>query len=484
MKLFGKILAPLRLAIRHRLHPSQLVVLSFALVILIGSVLLYLPVSTAPGSRIRYVDALFTAVSATCVTGLVVVDTGTVFSVFGQLVILGCIQIGGLGLMTFTTVFMASFGYRLAITDRIAIQESFHHTPMGKLGTLIKYIVIATLITEAIGALLLAVYWIVVERFESVGQTVYHAIFHSVSAFCNAGFSLYPDNMMGFQGDAVVQLITAALIIAGGLGFLVGLDIKEYLQQRLFHRYWSRAVRERVESIRPRARLSVHTRLVLISTLILLVIGTVSYYFLERRGAFSGMGFGTAWMNAFFCAVTPRTAGFNTIDYAQFGGPALLCTMVLMFIGANPGSCGGGIKTSTFGLLVAYSISRWRGYQRLHLFGRTVPQESIDKGAAVVVAAVALIIIASSALMLTETRGTTAAESQREMLGILFETISAFGTVGLSLGQTLILTDPGKLIVSAVMFIGRTGPLTLALAIRLKQRREHYRFAEENIMVG
>ncbi|HSE98668.1 MAG TPA: potassium transporter TrkG, partial [Blastocatellia bacterium] len=289
---------------------------------------------------------------------------------------------------------------------------------------------------------------------------------------------------IGFQRDWVVQLITSGLIIVGGLGFLVGLDVKEYIQQKVFHRFWSSGVRERVESIRPRARLSVHTKLVLISTALLLAIGTVSYYLLERRGTFAGLGEATAWVNAFFCSVTPRTAGFNTIDYTQLSGAALLCTMVLMFIGANPGSCGGGIKTSTFGLLVAYSISRWRGFRMLHLFGRTVPQESIDKGAAVVVAAVALIILASSALMVTETRGATAAESQGVMLGILFETISAFGTVGLSLNQTALLSDAGKIIVSIVMFMGRTGPLTLALAISIKERRTQYRFAEENVMVG
>ena len=222
MRLLGNILIQVRLAIRRNFHPTQLVVISFALVILVGTLLLSLPVAAAPNTDVRLVDALFTAVSATCVTGLIVIDTGTAYSVFGQMVILACIQIGGLGLMTFTTVFMATFGYRLAITDRVAIQESFHHTPMGKLGTLIKYIVIATFITEAIGAALLAGYWIIVERFSSAGEALYQAVFHSISAFCNAGFSLHADNMIGFQRDWVVQLVTSGLIIVGGSAFLWG----------------------------------------------------------------------------------------------------------------------------------------------------------------------------------------------------------------------------------------------------------------------
>jgi trk system potassium uptake protein TrkH len=470
--------------VRRRLHPPQLIVLSFALIILIGTLLLSLPVATRSGNRLPFVDALFTATSATCVTGLTVTDTATTFSVFGQLVILSCIQIGGLGLMTFTTVFMAIFGQRLAIADRVAIQESFHHTPTGNLATLIKYIVVATFTIEAIGALALTTYWLRVDRFPTAGETIYQAVFHSVSAFCNAGFALFADNLIGFQSDSFVLLVISTLIIVGGLGFLVGLDIKEYIQQVFFHRFLSRGARERIEAIRPRPRLSLHTKLVLITTATLLVIGTVSYYVLERRGALGRFNEGEAWLNAFFCSVTPRTAGFNAIDFAGLGGAALLCTMVMMYIGASPGSTGGGIKTSTFGLLVAYSVSRLGGHRRLHLFNRTVPVESVDRSAAVVVASIALIILASSALMVTETRGAAPGESQDKMVSLVFETISAFGTVGLSLGLTPLLTATGKIIIVLVMFMGRTGPLTLALAVTARQRRAQYRYAEENVMVG
>jgi trk system potassium uptake protein TrkH len=470
--------------IRRYVQPAQLVVLSFALVIILGTILLSLPIATRSGNGLRVIDAFFTAVSATCVTGLAVVDTGTTFSVFGQIVILACIQIGGLGLMTFTTVFLVITGRKLAIADRIAIQESFTHTPAGEIKTIVKYIIVASFVIEAIGALLLTVHWSLSQRFASIGETIYHAVFHSISAFCNAGFALYPDSLTGFQRDAPTIFILSVLIITGGLGFLVGLDIKEYIQMRLFHRFWSQPVKDRVDSIRAMPRLSLHTKLVLITTLALLIIGTVSYFILERNGLFAGMNVGAAWLNAFFCSVTARTAGFNSIDFAHMGASGLLCTMVLMFIGASPGSTGGGVKTSTFGLLVAYSITRRRGFINLNIFNRTVAPESVDKAGAVVISAIALIILAGSFLMASETLRLQPEASHTAFVGIIFETISAFATVGLSLSQTPLLTDPGKIMICIVMFIGRTGPLTLALAISRRRRRTQLRYAEENVMVG
>jgi trk system potassium uptake protein len=473
-----------RRLIRRHLKPPQLVVLSFTLVIAAGTALLSLPAATRAGEPLPVVDAFFTAVSATCVTGLAVVDTGSVFSTFGQLVILACIQVGGLGLMTFTTVLLTVFGRRLAIADRVIIQESFHHTPTGKITTIIKYIVVATFAVEASGAAMLTIHWLRAGRYATFGETLYSAVFHSISAFCNAGFSLHADSLTGFRGDFVSLAVFSALIIVGGLGFLVGLDLKEYVQLRWLRRLWSAETQARVLALGRRPRLSVHTKFVLITTGLLLAVGTVSFYLLERGGTLAGMTTAEAWANAWFLSVTPRTAGFNTVDYAQLGGAGLLCTMVLMFIGASPGSTGGGVKTSTLALLVAYSVARWRGHARLHAFNRTIPGDSIDRASAVVVAALALLIVASSALMATETAGDTAEQSRREFLPVLFEAVSAFGTVGLSVGQTPILTAPGKLIVAALMFMGRTGPLTLALAISLRRPRAQYRYAEENIMIG
>jgi trk system potassium uptake protein TrkH len=339
-------------------------------------------------------------------------------------------------------------------------------------------------VIEAIGAFLLTLWWSATGRFSSLGETIYHAVFHSISDFCNAGFALYPDSLMGFQSDAPTVLIISSLIIIGGLGFLVGLDVKEFLQFLFFRRFWSNRVKQRVDAVRSRARLSVHSKLVLITTFALLLVGMVSYFLLERRGLFVEMNTGTAWLNAFFCSVTVRTAGFNTIDFAQMGASGLLCTMVLMFIGAGSGSTGGGVKTNTFGLLVAYSITRWRGFVNLNIFNRTIARESIDKAGAVVVAAIALIILAGSFLMATETYSLNPEASHSAFVSIIFETISAFSTVGLSLGQTADLTIPGKLVICLVMFVGRTGPLTLALAISRRRRRTQLRFAEENVMIG
>lgn len=466
------------------LQPGQIVALSFAAVIAAGTLLLSTPAATKTGERMPFIDALFTATSATCVTGLVVVDTGSYFSTFGQLVILACIQIGGLGLMSFTTVYTVLAGRRLAIADRIAIQESFHHTPTGRPRVLVVYMMVATAVIELLGAALLAARWLWIGKFPTVGETLYQALFHSISAFCNAGFALFADNAIGFQQDPYVLFVFMGLITLGGIGFLVGLDIKEYIQHRFFSHRWSRRVRERVDAIRPRPRMSVHSKFVLITSAALIVIGTITFYVLERHHLFAELSETDALINSLFCAVTPRTAGFNAVDYAAMGGAALLCTMVLMFIGASPGSTGGGIKTSTFGLLIAYSISRWRGEARLHAFKRTIPQESIDRAASVVVASIATVILGASFLMAVETYGLAPEQSQRELVGIAFEAISAFATVGLSMGETPQLTPLGKLATTVLMFVGRTGPLTLALAISLKRRRSRYQYAEENLMVG
>lgn len=482
---------PVKAAVRRRLtwlpqnlHPAQLVVLSFAAVIALGTTVLASPAATANGEPLRPIDAFFTAVSATCVTGLTVVDTATRFSTLGQVAILICIQIGGLGLMTLTTVFMLATGKRMAIADRLAIQESFYHSPTGKLGPLILYIVASTLLTEAVAAGALAWWWLRTGLHTDLGAALYSAVFHSVSAFCNAGFSLHSENAIRFQSDPFVIAVFSFLIISGGLGFLVGLDVKEYVQQRYLRQFWPERVRQRVEAIRPRPRISLHTKFVLTTTAALLLIGTISYYGLERNGVLREMSAPVAWMNAWFCSVVARTAGFNTIDYAQLGGPALLCTMVLMFIGASPGSTGGGVKTSTFGLLVTHALYRWRGHSGPHAFRRSIPPDTIERATAVTISAVAVIILASSFLMAAEARTPTASESQARFLPVMFETFSAFATVGLSMNYTAGMTDVGKIVVAAVMFLGRIGPLTVALAAGRRTKRQKFTYAEENVMVG
>lgn len=471
------------LLLRQRLNPTQIVILSYLFVILTGTILLSLPFATVSGERMPLIDAFFTTVSAASVTGLVVVDTGTYFSIFGQLVILICIQIGGLGLMAFTTIFVVTLGHRLAIADRLAILQSFHHSQTSNIKRLIKYVVLFTLGAEGLGAVVLFTDWTIQGRFSSWGETLYHAVFHSISAFCNAGFSLNNDSFVGYSTNYVTVLTLSLLIVSGGLGFLVAMEVKEYLHNIVKDKQAKGHSNYQGVSIK-RPKLTIHSKFVLIVTASLLIIGTLSYYALERNGLFADMSTGEAWLNALFCSVTARTAGFNTVDYGGMSGAALLCTIVLMFIGASPGSAGGGVKTSTFGVLVAYSLSRWFGHRKLNVFGRTIPQLSIDRAAGVVISAVALIILAASLLMAFETYGMPAAESQANFLGIIFETVSAFATVGLSMGQTQSLDVFSKIVLSVMMFLGRIGPLTLALAIGPKENSTQIHYAEENIMVG
>lgn len=462
-------------------HPARLIVTSFLLVIGLGTFLLWLPVSVSDGRPLKLVDAFFTAASATCVTGLTVFPVGEKLSLFGQLVLLACIQVGGLGLVTFTTIFLVASGKRLAIAERTAIQDTFQYERDTQLRTLLLYVVRSTLLIEGLGALALTIAWSRQGLFPSIWQTAYYAVFHSVSAFCNAGFSLFPDSLIRFRSDTFVLLSFCALIVSGGLGFIVGFDLWRAFRQVIQN---FGPARRRAGEPRRLPRLSVQTRLVVLTTAVLLAFGTLTILLLERGGVFRTMTLGDALLNAFFCSVTPRTAGFNTVDYAAMGGPALAWTMMLMFLGASPGSTGGGIKTSTFALMVANSWSSIRGELRLNLFKRTIPQETVAKASSVIMAAAITVVLAATALMTLEHWGTGPQESQRNLLPLLFETISAFGTVGLSLGITETLTSPGKLLLVLVMLIGRIGPLTLGIAISMRRRRPLYEYAKENVMVG
>ncbi|MBL8231074.1 MAG: hypothetical protein JNL98_21460 [Bryobacterales bacterium] len=465
------------------LKPAELIALSFAGVIGTGTLLLWSPAAVT-GERLTLVDAFFTAVSATCVTGLSVFDVASRLSLFGQLVLLACIQVGGLGLMTLTTLFVAMLGGRVGVCDRIAIQESYHHSPTGQVRSLIIHVALATALAEGVGALLLFAHWTSIGRIPQWTDRAYQAIFHSISAFCNAGFALYADNMVGFAGDFFTQAVISGLIVTGGIGFLVSLDLREYLLQQYLQRAPGSRLHKRFDVRKSRPRVSVHTKIVLCVSALLLVIGTVSYFLLERRGVLANMSTLQAWWNAWFCAVTARTAGFNTVDYAQMSGPALMCTMALMFIGASPGSTGGGIKTSTFGVLVAHAFFRLRGRPKLHAFGRTIPEETIERSHAIVVSAIAVVVLAASVVIEAETQRYGSKQSRELFLPVLFETISAFGTVGLSMNFTATLSTLGKLVIAAVMFIGRVGPLTMGVAVASRTRQENYQYAEENIMVG
>lgn len=457
---------------RRFFTPVRITAASFVLLILTGTALLSLPAAVTGDRGLDFVNAFFISTSAVCVTGLSPLDLSREFSIFGQLVVLLLVQIGGLGLMTLTTVAYYFIGWRLPIINRVIIETTFHHSPTNQIKKLIKRILIFTFAFEFVGFLCLFFYWLAQGRFDSAGQTAWFAGFHSVAAFTNAGFSLFPDNLIGFRHDFFVQTVITTLTVCGGIGFLVAFELEEYVRRKFF------------APSRPAFALSIQSKLALTTTFVLILAGTILIFLLERGGAFAAFSTAEALLNSYFFSVITRTAGFNTMEMSQFGGASVVVMMILMFIGASPGSTAGGIKTITFGLLAAYTASRLRGERRLHLWKRTVPQQSVDKAGAVVVAAVGTVFTAVFLLMLTETRGASATESRAEFLPIVFETVSAFGTVGLSLDFTGKLTDAGKMILAVVMFIGRVGAISLALAIGHQAQPRKFSYAEETVMIG
>lgn len=402
-----------------------------------------------------------------CVTGLTVVDTGARFSPFGQAVVLALIQLGGLGLMTFAVFVGVVLGRKVAFTDRMVIQDSMHHTPVAGVRRLVRYVLTFTLAVEAAGAALL---WVRFRGQFPAGEAVWQSLFHSVSAFCNAGFTLLPDNLVRYRGDPLVNLAVTGLVVVGGLGFLVNMELWDLLRARL------RGGRAPL--------LTLHARLVLVVSAALLGVGMVAFLLLEWENVLRGMPLGERLLASWFQSVTPRTAGFNTIDYGQVSPDTLFFTIFLMFVGASPGSTGGGIKTTTFGLLVALVVARWRGRGRATLFHRTIPHAVMDRALTIVLLAWALVSLAVGLLVFTETHGRPFAAAEPRFLALMFEAVSAFGTVGLSTGITPSISASGKLVLVALMFVGRVGPLTLVLAVGPRQERGRFRYAEENVMVG
>ncbi|MCG6944010.1 MAG: TrkH family potassium uptake protein [Deltaproteobacteria bacterium] len=459
----ARFLAPKR---SRFITPVNLPLLSFAGLILVGTVLLMLP-HAANGPRLTPVDALFTATSATCVTGLVVVDTGSRLSLFGQWVVLILIQCGGLGIMTFSTVLILLMTGRFSFIQRSVIQDTFTHSPDTRLPSLVLHVVVFTLVLEAAGAAMLFL------RFSEMyhpGRALYMAIFHAISAYCNAGFGLYSQSLMDFSSDPLVSLTVALLIICGGIGFLVVLELKSIL----FRSHKARRAR----------RISVHSKLVLTITALLLIVGTMGFLALEWNQSMARLSLPAKVLAAFFQSVTTRTAGFNTLDFGKMANVTLLFTILLMFIGAASGSTGGGIKVNTLGVLFALSRSRLRGEESTSIFRRTLTAETVGRAISVFVVAVIVIYVATMALTVSELGTTIHGESRGLFLELLFEVVSAFGTVGLSVGITSKLSTLGKLILVVVMYIGRLGPLSIAVALSGREPRSKIQYAEENVMIG
>ena len=450
------------MARRRPLSPSQFLASSFLAIIVGGGVLLSLPFAAAEGRQVAIIDAFFTSVSAVCVTGLVVVDTPVDYSLFGQAVVLLLIQAGGLGYMTLSTVLVSAMGRSVTLQERLTLQEALNVQDMEGLvrfaGTVLKL----TLAIEGLGAAILTVRWLAVM---SPGEALWHGVFHAVSAFNNAGFALWSNNLVSWQGDVTVNLVITSLIIAGGLGFFV----------------WAELLGRRHRQV----RLSVHTRLVLVATAALLAVGTIAVLVLEWNnprtlGAMSG---GDRVLAAYFQSVTARTAGFNTIDIGAMTAPALFVMMALMFIGASPGSTGGGVKTTTFSITLAALWATVRGADDTVLFKRRLAAEVVAK--AFFISLIAFVALNAVAWLLLLTEG-------RDLLKTLFETTSAFGTVGLSMGEpgapvslSAFFSSTGKLLIMAMMFIGRVGPLTLAIAVAKRAgARPRLQYPEGKILIG
>lgn len=434
--------------------------ISFAGLIAVGTILLLFPQATH-GESLSLVDALFTATSATCVTGLIVVDTGTKFTLFGQLVILVLLQLGGLGIMTFSTFFLYLLGSRLTLGTRDILQESYSQMPIDNFRGLLKTIFLATISIEMVGAFILTV------RFLSdmpLQKSIYFGIFHSISAFCNAGFALFSDSFISYKGDLVINLTLLLLIIMGGLGFIVIFELRHQHSFQL-------------------KKISLHSRLVLTITALLILGGTVLFFVLEYQNTIKNLPWGSKILVSLFQSITTRTAGFNSIDISLLSNPTLFVFILLMIIGASPGSCGGGIKTTTFAIIVSFITSRFRNRENVNLFFRKVPSHIVSKAVSISFFTLVLIILGTSLLLISELAEVSHQESRGMFLELLFEVTSAFGTVGLSTGSTANLTPLGRVIIVFLMFVGRLGPLTIALAIGRKDKL-HYKYAEENVLVG
>lgn len=438
------------------LSPSQLVAVSFLGLIGLGTVLLWLPWSHGDTPR-DFLDALFTATSAVCVTGLVVVDTGAGWSPFGQAVILVLIQLGGLGLLTFGTLLAVATGRRLGVGHTLRIQKEVSAVDLGSIGRLLRAIAVIVVGTEVVGAL--ALYGPMAADVGAL-RGVWHAVFHSVSAFNNAGFALYPDSLSRYVGNPLVSFAVMILIILGGLGFVVIVNLEQ---------------RFRVDR---RVRLTLHTKMALSLTGFLIVVSFAVLLVFEwtNPATLADLPVGERLLATLFQAVTPRTAGFNTLDYGQMAPASLVLTMLLMFIGGNPGSTAGGIKTVTFFVLVLGVWSVVRGRPEATVFGRRLHTRTVVRAGAIVTGAV---LLAGAALTLL-----ALVEPDIDFLALLFETVSALGTVGLSLGITDDLGGAGRLIIVALMYLGRIGFLTFALALVDKHPRASGRFLPEEVVIG
>ncbi len=449
---------------RAILKPQWLISGAFSVAILIGTCLLATPWASATGDWTDFLTSLFTATSACCVTGLAVVDTGSYFSLFGQLVILALVQLGGIGIMTLGTFLLVLVGRRLSVQNEFVLINAFGIEDVRGLPSLLHRALLFTFVFEGAGAALLT--WRYLEAGFTTERAAYYGIFHAVSAYCNAGFSLHADSLITLQNDPLYLLTVAALIICGGLGFLVLYNISTF-------KFWRR-------NRKTRGRVSLHTRLVLITTVLLLIVSTALYLAAEWDVAFASMPLKTKLTNAFFTAVTPRTAGFNVVPMADLSVAGRFLTIPLMFTGAAPGSTAGGIKVTTLVVLFLTIAAMLRGRSETDLHLRTIPVAVVREATVIFSLSVFAVLLFFGLLLITESPAIGTDATDR----LLFEAVSAFGTVGLSLDTTPALSAAGRIVIILCMYIGRLGPLTAALVIGTREVGQRIRYPEEEVVVG
>lgn len=445
------------------LNPAALLSLSFLLLITFGTIILSLPEMTNH-QNISVLDALFTSTSASCVTGLIVQDTADFFTMRGQLAIMILIQLGGLNMVIVATFISSLYRGRGSLMSARILSSMLDTDYTQNLKIIIRKVVLYTVIIELAGIIAIFFSW-GQYPFSSIAEKVYFSIFHAISAFNNAGFSLFSNglNETALQHQYALHLVIAFLIILGGLGFLVLQDIFSFESIRKKKPYRWR-------------KLQLHSRLVLRITGVLLLIATVGFYFLENSNSLVGRSMAGKIITSFFQAVTLRTAGFNTIDISSIATPTLLFFLFFMFIGASPGSTGGGIKTSTFSIAIQAAIANIRGKENVEIYRRTIPWEAVNKTYAIIIISMAILFVFTVALSITE--------QQFALKAIIFEAFSAFGTVGLSMGITAELSDIGKIIIILLMYIGRLGSLTLGIALSRKVKYKNYKYPEAHFIVG
>ena len=449
----------------RKLHPATIFILSFIDCIGMGTALLALPVSTTSG-YISFMDALFTVTSAVCVTGLTIHDTGTYFTAFGQAVILLLIQIGGLGLMTLSVVFFKFIGMNVSFQQRRIMQDTFTHTPRKDIHVLLKSIFVFSGLTELVGAIILGIYW---SREYPITQAVYLGVFHSVSAFCNAGFSLFAANLIDYKGSLTVNLTICSLIVLGGIGFPVIFDIYGYFSKKRLNR----------------VKISLQTKVAGAATGVLILAGMVLYLIFEKNNSLKGLDPLETLLGAFFQSVTARTAGFNTLDLTTLSDAGAFLLMILMFIGASPGSCAGGVKTTTISVLIVTAIAKLKGILYPSIFKKRISDTNIMKSLSIVGISVFFITLIFLLMLITQPASPVAGTVTADRFRIyLFEVLSAFGTVGLSMGATTQINDWGKFLLVIMMLIGRVGVLSIFYFIAADEKHAGFEYSEESMMLG